>query len=190
MDSSNKIRVILIFLLFFGCQDKDSQGVDSYRIAKPEKAMIQLNSNSIQTTDLFSWTIPSGWIPVSSTQFSKANYLIPTATGSADLSVSYFGGDAGGIDANVNRWRTQLGLKEVNKEQIELMGEKFSSNIGEYRVFKIINPNNDERGFLCSVIFTKNQTIFIKLETYPSIIDSFKKQFIEFSSSFDYSYNE
>ena len=103
-----------------------------------------------------------------------------------EVSISYFEGSAGGVEANVNRWRGQLGLEELSLEEIDLLGKSLLSKIGYYKIYKIINPENDDLGFLCSVIPAKNQTIFIKLKTYPEIIDNLEKEFIEFSSSFNY----
>lgn len=175
--------ILIVFLLFLGC--KEGEAVNSYRLPKypaPDKLDSELN----QSTDLFSWDIPASWMQANVNQFSKANYLIPSTSGSAEVSVSYFGGDAGGIEANVNRWRRQVGLQELNIQEIELIGESYLCKIGNYKVYEIINPDNNDLAFLCSVIPTETQTIFLKLRTYPTIIDNFKQEFIEFSSSFNY----
>ncbi len=177
---------LLCLLIIFGCNNNESDNIHSYRMPKPDITLNQTESSPTGNTELFSWNILDNWISANKTQFSQANYLIPSSRGSADISISYFAGNAGGVKANVNRWRKKLDLEELNKKQIELMGETFLSNIGEYKVYKIINTDNDEFGFLCSIIPAKNHTIFIKLKTYPETIDNLKKQFIEFCSSFDY----
>ena len=181
------IRIILLCsLIFFGCNNDKSSGIDSYRVPKSTEMSVKSELGLIQSTELFSWNVPDNWIQANTTPFSQANYLIPSPEGSADITVSYFEGNAGGIEANINRWRMQLGLQELSKEQIDLIGETFSSKIGQYTIYKIINPDNNKSGFLCSIIPTKNHTIFIKLKTYPETIDYLKEQFIKFSSSFDY----
>ena len=48
-----------------------------------------------------------------------ASYQIPILDYFADLSVTKFGGDAGGIKANVNRWRKQLNLIPETLEEIQ-----------------------------------------------------------------------
>ena len=102
------------------------------------------------------------------------------------MSVTHFPGDAGGVTANVNRWRKQLSLPEITQREIELNSQNFKSNIGSYQIYKIINPENKESGFLCAIIPANNFTIFIKLNSYPKTIDNLMEEFIEFSSSFKY----
>ena len=184
MELSNKIRLIVLFFLLFGCENKESKAINSYRLPKPELA--QSDPRIIQNTDLFSWNVPDDWMQINTSEFSKANYLVTSFGGSAEVSISYFEGSAGGIEANVNRWRRQLGLEELGAKEIDLLGKSLLSQIGDYKIYKLTNPNNDDLGFLCSVIPAKNQTIFIKLKTYPKIIDNFEKEFIEFCSSFNY----
>ena len=116
----------------------------------------------------------------------SASYLIPTSNGSADLSVIYLNGDGGGLAANVNRWRKQLNLGELNQAEIIQNGNDYNGNIGLYKVFEIINPENKESAFLCSIIPAKDFTIFVKLNTYSENLNNLKEEFIRFSSSFHY----
>ena len=115
------MRIILLCLvIIFGCNNNESDNVHSYRIPKPNITLNQTESSPTKNTELFSWNIPDNWISTNKTQFSQANYLIPSFKGSADISISYFAGNAGGVEDNVNRWRRQLELKELNQEQIEI----------------------------------------------------------------------
>ena len=65
------------------------------------------------------------------------------------------------------------------------MAEIFTSKIGEYQVYTIINLENPE-AFLCSIIPAKEFTIFIKLNTHLHTLDELREEFIKFSSSFNY----
>jgi hypothetical protein len=57
------------------------------------------------------WTVPAGWQEGPLAQFLVAKYVITGADGaSAAVNVSSLAGDGGGLLANVNRWRGQLGL--------------------------------------------------------------------------------
>ena len=57
------------------------------------------------------WTVPAGWQEGQLAQFLTAKYVIAGANGtSAAVNVSSLAGDGGGLLANVNRWRGQLGL--------------------------------------------------------------------------------
>ena len=60
------------------------------------------------------WTIPAGWQEGQLAQFLVAKYIIAGADGAAaGVNVSSLAGDGGGLLANVNRWRAQLGLAPV-----------------------------------------------------------------------------
>jgi hypothetical protein len=57
------------------------------------------------------WTIPAGWSEGPLAQFLVAKYIIAGANGTqAAVNVSSLAGDGGGLLANANRWRAQLGL--------------------------------------------------------------------------------
>ena len=118
---------LLCLLIIFGCNNNESDNIHSYRMPKSKN------------TELFSWDIPDNWILANKTKFSQANYLIPSSRGSADISISYFAGNAGGVKANVNRWRRQLNLEPQSLDQMKKSILIRSSALGDYKIIKIIN---------------------------------------------------
>ena len=46
----------------------------------------------------------------------------------ADLSISVLGGAAGGLPANINRWRAQLGLPELAPDEVAGSMESISAD--------------------------------------------------------------
>jgi len=173
-----------IIIIFFGCNVKNEDYTNSYKI--PKKVFIDNNSNNMLP---FTWSTPSYWLDNKKTNMRVGSYLIPSANGSADLSITYLNGDGGGITANVNRWRNQLKLSNLNQEQIQSSSEIFAADLGEYRIYEIINEDNKELAFLCA-IFPPNSnndfTVFVKLSTYFDNINNIKEEFIAFVSSFQY----
>ena len=91
-----------------------------------------------------------------------ASYDVPYINSIADLSITKFPGDAGGVKANVNRWRQQLDLNILTAEEISLYSKTFSGKIGLYSVYEIINESSQESSFLCSIIPADKFTIFVK----------------------------
>ena len=132
------------------------------------------------------WDAPTYWLPNEKSAMRSASYLVPSANGSADLSVIYLNGDGGGVAANVNRWRKQLNLVELSEKEIIDIGVNYKGKIGQYQFYEIINPENKESSFLCSIIPAENFTIFVKLNTYPDNLSNLTDEFINFSSSFNY----
>ena len=77
------------------------------------------------------WQVPAGWQEVSGGQFLVAKFMLSGADGAtAAVNVSMSAGDGGGLAANVNRWRGQLGLQPDTEmwqpTQIDVAGGKAS----------------------------------------------------------------
>ncbi len=62
-----------------------------------------------------SWTIPSSWTEVPATQMLLAKFSTTQDAAPAEVTISAFPGDVGGLAANVNRWRRQIGLAELDE---------------------------------------------------------------------------
>ena len=56
------------------------------------------------------WQVPSGWKAAGPKPMRLASFDIPDAAGNGDVSISKLSGNGGGLLANVNRWRGQVGL--------------------------------------------------------------------------------
>ena len=176
-----KFLFVIIVVFFYSCSPKNEDYTSSYKIPKTI-SIIEVDNDSLP----FQWDAPTYWLPNEKSAMRSASYLVPSEKGSADLSVIYLNGDGGGLAANVNRWRKQLNLMELSDEEIIQDGSDHKGIIGLYKVYEIINPENEESAFLCSIIPTKDFTIFVKLNTYSANLESLKKEFIDFSSSFRY----
>ena len=176
---------IILLILLFGCNNQSSNYIKSYKIPKASSTQTKISQNEHSHLP-FSWEVPNNWISNIKSSMRAASYSISSSKGNADLSVIYLDGNGGGNVANVNRWRKQLDLSDISEKEIESNSQNFNSDIGPYKIYKIINKNNKESGFLCSIIPANSFTIFIKLNTHVDVIDELEEQFIDFSSSFKY----
>jgi len=116
-----------------------------------------------------------------------ASYSIPFSEGVADLSITNFSGDGGGVLANINRWRGQLDLLPQTIEEVNQNALIGQSKIGEFKIYKIINDSNKDSAFLCSIFQVKHSTIFVKLVSTIKGISEIENDFMIFCSSFNYS---
>ena len=114
-----------------------------------------------------------------------ASYSIPYDGKVADVSITNFSGDGGGLLLNINRWRKQLGLEAISIEVLENNIEVKKSNLGNYKYIKIINVNNKDIAFLCSIMQIENNTIFVKLNSTIEGVQLLENEFINFCSSFN-----
>jgi hypothetical protein len=65
------------------------------------------------------WTIPAGWQTGPPAQFLVAKFIIAGAgDAKAEVNVSSLAGDGGGLVANVNRWRAQLGEPAATEAEL------------------------------------------------------------------------
>ncbi|SVC98163.1 uncharacterized protein METZ01_LOCUS351017, partial [marine metagenome] len=124
------------------------------------------------------------WIEGDKSSMRLASFNATYNSGIADVSITNFSGDGGGLKANVNRWRKQLGLQPQSEEMINKSMLIKTSKLGKYKLIKIQNDSNQESAFLCSIIEIKNSTIFVKMKASLDGINQLENEFIEFCSSF------
>lgn len=80
----------------------------------------------------FKWSKPESWNEESASTMRVANFSF----GENSLGVCYFTvlpGGGGGLVANVNRWRKQMGLDELNQSDVDALKEReFLLGNGKY----------------------------------------------------------
>jgi hypothetical protein len=64
------------------------------------------------------WDLPSGWTERPQTQMRLANFLVQGNT-DAECFLTLLGGDGGGMLANINRWRSQMGLSPMEAAEVD-----------------------------------------------------------------------
>jgi hypothetical protein len=65
----------------------------------------------------FAFDLPSGWKELPAAQFRSPNFAVPGRE-KLECYVSVLPGGGGGITANVNRWRKQMGLADVSDADV------------------------------------------------------------------------
>jgi hypothetical protein len=118
------------------------------------------------------WHAPEHWKEEHPGQFQKALYRLGPE---CDVSISAFPGDAGGIIANVNRWRGQVGLAAVENpegERIELKTLATHVTLHELR--------GASKGVLAAILRHGDQTWFFKLNAPLAELASHKGEFVTF----------
>ena len=182
---AKKIYFIVSLLLFISCNETNH--VRKYSIPKLTKTTID-TSNSVKSTTStqFTWLAPEHWTLGKENSMRIGSYNIPYNDKLADLSISYFKGDGGGLFQNINRWRGQLNLSNLTLQEINNLAIMGSSNIGRYKMFEIFNSIDTSRAFLCFVLSLDNSTLFLKLDCSKEGIDILKEDLINFINTFQY----
>ena len=175
--------LVFILVLFLSSSCDNNKKPRQYRLAKDSLENTVLDKLPVKEKNNFTWDAPTSWIIKDNNSFSLASYEIPYQNDSADLSITKFSGDAGGVLANVNRWRRQLDLEPQTLKQINATSIMGSSMVGNFSVYKIINEQQNQ-AFLCTIIPYDDSTIFIKIKSTTTTIKALEKDFLDFCLSF------
>jgi hypothetical protein len=130
------------------------------------------------------WTVPANWKEQPPTQMLLGKFLVQDDGGRvAEVTVSAFPGDVGGLLANVNRWRGQVGLKDLqqsdltqNIANIDLAGTKATlvDMIG-------VNPKSGKKTRIIGAIVPhEGKTWFFKLMGDEQVAEKEKQTFVKF----------
>ncbi|MDP6852996.1 MAG: hypothetical protein QGF36_00030 [Candidatus Marinimicrobia bacterium] len=129
-----------------------------------------------------SWTKPDGWQPSEGSSMRLASFDFPNKGDTGDISLIQLGGDGGGIAANINRWRTQLGLQPVIASLIENEISRIQGKLGEY-IFTHIRNEESGQAFLCAIIPSGKVTFFVKMSSNTETAAAGEVDFKSFCSS-------
>ncbi len=66
------------------------------------------------------WTVPAGWIELPASAMRAASFRV-AGDPRAECSLVLLPGDAGGLSANVDRWRGQMGLAPLGADELEAL---------------------------------------------------------------------
>ncbi len=86
--------------------------------AAPDAGMDMASIPVPTGSDDLTWTAPAHWTVKASGPMRKGSYAITGPEGEADLSITAFPGDTGGLLANINRWRGQLLLPPIGPGEL------------------------------------------------------------------------
>jgi len=136
------------------------------------------------------WTVPAGWKENPATQMR----LVDLRFGPGDEGECYLAalpGPAGGLSANINRWRTQMGLGALSDEEIgklprkPLMGSEsyFVSADGAFQGMGDAASAKKDYRLLGLIQAAPELTIFIKMTGPKALVEANQAAFDAFCGS-------
>ena len=135
------------------------------------------------------WNVPAGWVTAPITQFVLAKFTVTsTDNRRADISVSSLAGDGGGLAANINRWRQQLGLPPVDDAAIAKL-DSLDTPSGKATLVALSGTSSrtGQPARLVGVVLSVGgQTWFYKLMGEPVLVDVQKDSLLRFVKSAKY----
>ena len=141
--------------------------------------------------DFLAWTVPPGWqeVPPDAAGMRLLN-LTFGPNGEGECYISFMPGSAGGLEANVNRWRTQMGQPPYTPEELAQLSTKpFLGREATYVAFdgdfKGFGAEQAKQGYrLLGVIHSASQaTMFVKLTGPKALVEENSAAFDAFCQS-------
>jgi hypothetical protein len=139
------------------------------------------------SVDKPAWEMPVGWHEVPPGQMLLAKFSLAANDGAADITVSSFPGEVGGLLANINRWRGQVGLPAVGDPDLEKSYASLDVLGGKAMLVDVNGAKNGKDTRLIGVIWPRNgQTWFYKMMGDSAVAGREKDKFLKFIQSVKY----
>lgn len=124
-----------------------------------------------------SWKIPAGWSETAPGPMQQAKF---SAGGKAEVTLSIFPGQAGGLLLNVNRWRGQVGLGAVDEAALANLIQQVDSPSGKLTVVDMKSDDGAKR--LVAAIATRgSESWYFKLLGDGASVEKERAAFVKFS---------
>lgn len=169
--------------LLAACGDED---IRAYRVPKDSGTQTVRASAPppSSTSPTVTWTLPTGWVQVPGERSMRiATFRAGPDESAPEVSLSAFPGDAGGLLPNINRWRGQIGLKDIDDTALAAMVD--STMVDGVSVSIVNMLGSDDLRMLGAVIDPGDgQTWFVKATDAPDRIEAIVESFAVFARSF------
>lgn len=182
--------------LLGGCKDRE---IVTYRAPKDPApampapgAMAPAGGDAMANTavptgsDTLAWTAPAHWVSKAPSAMRKGSFAVKGENGAdADLSITAFPGDTGGLLANLNRWRGQISLPPLAAAELDGALQHFDGAGGMH--FDVVDFAGTANGVPTRIIGAvqprTGETWFFKLMGPDALVAAQKQDFLAFLDS-------
>lgn len=186
-----KVLMISVFVLgilsLTGCNDNSIRVYTIPReVASPNVALTVTESEPALSG--ISWTVPSGWIKEEASGFRQGSFLIRQSNGrQAEVTVVMLSGNAGGLLANINRWRGQIGLQAVTETDLPRIVTAQTLNGMEFRIVNFAGQVNSVKTRIVAATLNRgNDTWFFKMMGHDQVVTQSMPEFTQFLKSISF----
>jgi len=149
--------------------------------AVPKESAVSLPKQEISSGPM-RWQAPEHWIEQTPSGMRVGSFLVNDEEGrSLDISIISLFGQAGGLAANVNRWRGQIGLASQDEEEIEKSITRITINQSVVTIVDIKNSSADSpAGIFVAIVPHGDYRYFFKMTGPYDLIEKEKPSFTAF----------
>ena len=183
---------LLIFfsLAFAAC---NNEKVSVYQIPKENNQVsLQTGSGNLAPappSNPASRSKPDGWTEKALSEMRLGSFQVAGMNDeTADISVTAFPGDAGGVESNVNRWRGQVHQPTLEGDQLAQSWQEETVDGVPTIIVDVQTPDGTEKAsaILGAVMRTADRTWFVKMTGPPGLLKTQKDNFLRFVRSFHF----
>ncbi len=122
------------------------------------------------------WKAPADWQAKAASAMRKGSYTV----GEAEVAITVFAGDVGGVLANVNRWRGQAGLAPVDEAGLDAVTTQLTSNGFHFIATDAAGSGPAATRIVAVLVPWQGSTWFFKLTGPNEAVERAKPAFLEF----------
>ena len=124
--------------------------------------------------------VPAGWTEVAPGPMQQAKFTMPEKDGAkAEVTVSVFPSETGGIVENVKRWRRQLKLADIPDDEDAKLAQPLPGTEGAV----IVDLKNETRSLTGAIVPHDGQWFFIKLLGDAPAVAAAREAFVAFAKA-------
>ena len=178
---------VTLIVALAGCDREDIRVYQAPKDARPQEASFE----PVATRPRMNWTVPDTWQRVSGDRPMRvATFEATGDVGRVEIAVSAFPDDAGGLVANVNRWRRQLNLDPIARQ--DLVRDLTPFPAGSLKGFTLditgrageTDGKKPKRVIGAILHDGVGMTWFVKAVSQPVTLEPLKSQIVGFAHSF------
>lgn len=136
------------------------------------------------------WQVPETWKAQAAPQMVYSKWTVTAGDGAAaDITVSVFPGETGGLVANLNRWRSQVGLSPAPDAELTALQDNLDVLGGKATLADFVGTSPEsgiQTRILAAVVRRDGYSWFYKLLGAPAAVESHREAFVQFIQSAQY----
>lgn len=179
------VPIAALVLLLSGCEKAEITYYEVPSEDHSESALMRMQKSkdgppAPPSVPLPSWSVPDLWVEQDPGNMQRALFIVSADDQTARISVSAFPGDAGGLLANLNRWRGQIGLEPIDESGLEDLIEPITLAGGQGILTEMVN---EDQALVAAITSHDGMAWFFKLDGPTSLVESQREAFLGFVRS-------
>ncbi|HEV7927580.1 MAG TPA: hypothetical protein VGR14_19670, partial [Verrucomicrobiae bacterium] len=136
------------------------------------------------------WIVPPQWVETGPRAMVYNSFSVPGETGAkAEVTISFLGGGGGGVLANANRWRGQIGLGPLGSDQLDGVAETLTLSDGKATLVDFMGTDaktGQPARLVAAIVPHGDNTWFYKLTGNGKVVGGQKDSFVQFVKTVHY----